>query len=40
MANHRRSCAPTLHSTASVSAEIRQIKDKEQQDVADTFFLS
>lgn len=40
MANHRRSCAPTLHSTASVSAEIRQIKDKEQQDMADTFFLS
>lgn len=40
LANNRRSCAPTLHSTGSVSAEIRQIKDKDQQDMADTFFLS
>jgi len=40
IAAHRVSCAPTIHSTASVAAEMREVKDKEQVDVMETFFLS
>lgn len=40
IANNRSSCAPTLHSTASIAAELREIKDKEESDRAETFFLS
>jgi hypothetical protein len=40
LAANRASCAPTLHSAASIAADIREIKDKEQVDMAETFFLS
>ncbi|KAL7418892.1 hypothetical protein Q5752_006576 [Cryptotrichosporon argae] len=37
---NRTSCAPTLHSQASVVAELREIKDREEQEALETFFLS
>jgi len=40
LAKNRVSCAPTLHSTASIAAETREILDKEQIDVMETFFMS
>ncbi|KAK4685296.1 hypothetical protein P7C73_g4852, partial [Tremellales sp. Uapishka_1] len=40
LAHNRVSCAPTLHSTASVVAEMRGMKDKEQEEMMETFFLS
>ncbi|ORY25192.1 hypothetical protein BCR39DRAFT_590304 [Naematelia encephala] len=39
-AANRRSCAPTMHSAASVMRELTEIKDKSEADVAETFFLS
>ncbi|KAK1926201.1 hypothetical protein DB88DRAFT_481048 [Papiliotrema laurentii] len=40
MANNRQSCAPTLHSQASVAAEAREIRDRDESDMAEVFFCS
>ena len=40
LAANRRSCAPTMHSAASVAAELREIRNKEEADTAESFFLS
>lgn len=39
IANNRVSCAPTLHSNATIAAGLREIKDQEGRDMAETFFM-
>ena len=40
MAQNRVSCAPTIHSRASLAAEAREIMDKDEQEMAETFFMA
>ena len=37
--NHRVSCQPTLHSNASIAAQVRGIKDDKEKEAAETMFM-
>lgn len=39
IANNRISCQPTIHTTATLDAELREIKDKDQAHLVETFFM-
>ena len=39
IAQNRVSCAPTIHSNASIAAETREIADREQVEIAEAFFM-
>ena len=37
--NHRVSCQPTLHSNASIAAQVRGMKDDNEKEAAETMFM-
>lgn len=40
LANRRQSCRPTLHSNASIAAEMREVRNKDDVHTMETFFMS
>lgn len=38
-ANNRVSCQPTMHSAATIAEKLRAVQNKEEADMAETFFI-